>query len=482
MTIRPRVILFWAVTCSANVALPAASAQQSAADMPVHEVRPGELRVSAVERGSLEAARTSDVYCQVEGQTTILSIKSEGTSVARGELVCQLDSASLRDQLVNQTIATRRAEAAYQNAKLAREAAEIAVAEYANGIFRQESYALKSQVVGARAAIQKAEERLERTKRAHKRVSEAAKAVTVKTPADIVAELDIEDRLEAAEAALQHEKETLELARSKLELLEKYTLPKTTKALKVEAERKRSDELARQSAWELEKSREEKLNKQIESCRIIAPGDGVIVYANNPNRPVRGQPRAQIEEGATVRQRQKILSIVDLGGPMQVNTKVHESIVDRINRGMKALVKVDALPSTPLPGLVVRVAPLPDPGAFASWDPKVYTTIVRLTDKAQALRPGLTARVEILINDLANVLTVPIQAVLHLDGKDVVLVKTPEATFERREVILGEMSDKLIEIKKGLASGDVVALNPFALLSESEKRQLPSSPAQPAAR
>ena len=111
-------------------------------------------------------------------------------------------------------------------------------------------------------------------------MSEAAKSVAVKTPADIVAELDIEDRLETAGAALQREKEALELARSKLELLEKYTLPKTTKALKVEAERKRSDELARQSAWELEKSREEKLNKQIESCRIIAPGDGVIVYAN----------------------------------------------------------------------------------------------------------------------------------------------------------------------------------------------------------
>ena len=48
--------------------------------------------------------------------------------------------------------------------------------------------------------------------------------------------------------------------------------------------------------------------------------------------------------------------------------------------------------------------------------------------------------------------------------------------------LLGERNDKSIEIKNGLASGDVVALNPFALLSESEKRQLPSSPAQPAAR
>jgi HlyD family secretion protein len=64
----------------------------------------------------------------------------------------------------------------------------------------------------------------------------------------------------------------------------------------------------------------------------------------------------------------------------------------------------------------------------------------------------------------------------------VVLVKKPEGMFERREVVTGERSDKIIEIKKGLDSGDVVALNPFGLLSESEKRQLPSSPAQPTAR
>ena len=128
------------------------------------------------------------------------------------------------------------------------------------------------------------------------------------------------------------------------------------------------------------------------------------------------------------------------------------------------------------------MAPLPDPGAMATWDPKVYTTIVRLMDNQQGLRPGMTAKVEILINDLDNVLTVPTQAVLHLDGRDVVLVKKLDGTFERREVVTGERSDKSIQIKDGLASGDAVALNPFALLSESEKRQLPSSPAQPAAR
>ena len=72
------------------------------------------------------------------GHEKIVSILPEGTKVKKGELVGELDSASLRDQLINQKIATKAAEAAYQNAKLAREVAEIAVKEYEEGIYVQD--------------------------------------------------------------------------------------------------------------------------------------------------------------------------------------------------------------------------------------------------------------------------------------------------------------------------------------------------------
>ena len=198
------------------------------------------------------------------------------------------------------------------------------------GIFKQDLYTLKSEIAGAEAAIQKAEDRLERTQRARQRMSEVAKDAA-KTPADIVAELDIVDRLEDAEQSVQKERKTLELARAKLDVLEKYTREKTTKALKVEAERKRTEELGKKEAWVLEKNKVEKLKKQIEACRIFAPRDGVVVYANDPGR--RGSNgRPQVEEGATVRERQKIASVLDLAGPMQVNLKVPESKVDFVSR------------------------------------------------------------------------------------------------------------------------------------------------------
>ena len=51
--------------------------------------------------------------------------------VKKGQIVCRLDSAGLQDQLVNQKITVKAAEASYENAKLAREVAEIAVVDTA---------------------------------------------------------------------------------------------------------------------------------------------------------------------------------------------------------------------------------------------------------------------------------------------------------------------------------------------------------------
>ena len=91
---------------------------------------------------------------------------------------------------------------------------------------------------------------------------------------------------------------------------------------------------------ELEQTKEKKLERQIERCTLKAPGDGIVVYANDPGR-MGGQNAVQIEEGAAVRERQKIFSLPDTT-KMRVNTKVHESMVDRIKVGQPALVRVDA--------------------------------------------------------------------------------------------------------------------------------------------
>lgn len=417
----------------------------------VFEVKPADLPVTVVERGSLESSSNQDVYCLVEGQTAIISIVPEGTKVTKGQLVCELDSAALKDNLTNQVIATKGAEAAYKNAELTRQVAEIAVTEYTEGIYKQEFETVQGEIALAESDLKRAEDRVDWSDRMLEK-------------GYVSLSQNISEKL-----ALQRAKFSLEQAQTKRTVLEKYTKDKTVKELQSEVEKARSDELAKQSTWELEKSKEEKLKRQIVNCNLYAPGDGIVVYANDPNR-FGGSSQPQVEEGATVRERQKIFSLPDIN-KMQVNTKVHESMIDRVTPGLQTRVRVDAFAEEVLPGVVADVAPLPDPSSFFSSDVKVYTTHIRIDRGVNGLRPGMTAQVEILVTQRDDVLSVPVTAVLQYGGKDHVAVRKPDGSFDWREIKLGVSNDKLVEVTDGIKTGDSVALNPIGLMSEEEKRE-----------
>ena len=81
--------------------------QKPRPELITYPVRPGKLTVMVVERGSLQSSNDQDVYSHIEGRTTIIRIAPEGTRVKKGEIICELDSAPLRDQLVNQWITTK---------------------------------------------------------------------------------------------------------------------------------------------------------------------------------------------------------------------------------------------------------------------------------------------------------------------------------------------------------------------------------------
>ena len=60
----------------------------------------------------------------------------------------------------------------------------------------------------------------------------------------------------------------------------------------------RSDELSKGATWELEKGKEQKLERMIAGCTIVAPTDGIVVYSG------------RVEPGATIRERDSLMRIV----------------------------------------------------------------------------------------------------------------------------------------------------------------------------
>lgn len=423
----------------------------SPSDILTAAVRRGTLAITVTEKGSLESSKNEDVVCEVEGQTQIIMIKPEGTQVTKGEVVCELDSATLRDNLTNQTITTKRAESDLANAKKTFEVAEINVNEYLNGIYPQEIETVEGEIKLAESEQVRSQERLEWSNSMIKIGYVSAAQNTV-------------DRLTLQKAVF-----SLSQAMTKKVVLQKYTREKMLKELQGEVEKARSDMLAKQATYALETAKEDKLRNMIEKCKLLAPNNGLVVYANETGG-FRGNNAPLIEEGATVRERQKIFSLPDINN-MQVNVKVHESMVDQVGRGKSARIRVDAAPNQPLTGTVKTVAPLPDPNSFFSSDIKQYTTIVTIDRGLPALRPGMSAEAEILIDRLDDILNVPVQAILEFGGKQHAFVVAPDGTASRRGVQVGRSNTKMIEIRDGLKEGELVALNPRSLMSEQEKSE-----------
>src|SRR6266567_4470403 len=200
------------------------------------------------------------------------------------------------------------------------------------------------------------------------------------------------------------------------------------------------------------------LNDQLAKCTIRAGKPGLAVYGGAQDMFYYG-PQEQIREGATIRERQTIITIPDMTR-MSVKVKIHESYIKKIRKGQKVRITVDAFPDQLLEGEVTNVGVLPDSqNRWMNPDLKVYLTTITINGTYDWIKPGMSAKAEILVDHLDDVVHVPIQSVTPSASKQVCYVLSGLKP-EKREVEVGQFNDAFIEIKKGLKEGDKGLLHP----------------------
>jgi HlyD family secretion protein len=211
-----------------------------------------------------------------------------------------------------------------------------------------------------------------------------------------------------------------------------------------------------QGQYEVQTRQRKDLNDQLGKCTIRAQKTGLVVYGGGGDNNYYGN-QDPIREGTAVRERQAIITIPDMTR-MSVNVKIHESYIKKIKKGQKARITVDAFPDTVLEGEVTKMGVLPDSeDRWLNPDLKVYKTTITINGTYDWVKPGMSAKVEILVNKLDNVVYVPVQAISPSDGKQVCYVAGAFKP-ERREVEIGDFNDEFIEIKHGLKEGERVLL------------------------
>jgi RND family efflux transporter MFP subunit len=90
-------------------------------------------------------------------------------------------------------------------------------------------------------------------------------------------------------------------------------------------------------------------------------------------------------------------------------------------------------------------------------DPTGVAADVRISfDEGTKHASGTPVRVEIIAEQHANALVVPVEAVLHEDEKAFVMLAGGDKKAHKREVTLGLTTPKQIEVASGLKAGDAV--------------------------
>lgn len=162
---------------------------------------------------------------------------------------------------------------------------------------------------------------------------------------------------------------------------------------------------------------------------------------------------ADAKQPQRVQENQLIGKIVDVSR-LQMITSVGEYDVFRIQPGMTAKVKIDALKQTELSGKVEKVSKFPKPGSDNS---AAQFEIVISLNAHESLIAGLSLTASIETDNKKGVLTVPTLAVQRDNTGYYVQLETAQGV-ERRPIKIGlETADKT-EVLEGLQEGDTVVL------------------------
>jgi RND family efflux transporter MFP subunit len=223
-----------------------------------------------------------------------------------------------------------------------------------------------------------------------------------------------------------------------------------------------------QAQYQVQQRQHKDLQEQLGKCVIAARKPGLVVYGGGGEDSFYYGGEERIREGATVRERQSIITIPDMT-KMSLKVKIPESYIKQVRKGQKARITVEAYPEKALHGEVTKVGVLPDSqNRWLNPDLKVYLTTITIEGTHDWLKPGMTAKVEIVVDQLPDVVYVPLQAVVPQSGKQICYV-LESGSPKPRAITIGQYNDEFIEIKQGLQAGDMVLLRPPEATTTEDK-------------
>lgn len=204
------------------------------------------------------------------------------------------------------------------------------------------------------------------------------------------------------------------------------------------------------NSYESMKKNLEDAQEMLEDYSITSPISGTVIEKN-----FKVGDTIDATTSATV------MAVVYDMSALEVELQVDELDISKIKVGQEVEITVDALDGAVFNGSVSRVGI----NGIVAAGVTSFPVTVMITDIGE-LKPGMNVTADIQIENLEEVLTIPLSAVSR---GNTVIIKDEESKgdeedgipkgYRRVEVELGSNDDNYVEVKSGLSAGDVVAVD-----------------------
>jgi HlyD family secretion protein len=445
-------------------------------DLATFVAKRGPLTISVLESGTIQPQEQTTLKDEVEGRTSIVSLVPDGSMVKKGDLLVELDASTLNDAIIDQDIKVQQAEAAFvsaqenlavieNQAKSDTEKAELTLKFARQDLDQYQKGSYPTDVNSMTAKIRLAEEQVTRAEDVNDWSKRLYKDNYLSKSEYSADHLSLEGKILDRDVAI-----------ADLDLLKNFTyhrqieqltsdvnqaamaLERTRRKASADVVQAQADLKAKDLELNRQKQKMQKYQDQLSKTKIYAPQDGMVVYATSSgSRP--WDRRDPMEVGVEVSERQDLINLPTTS-LMKAKVNIHETSLEKIHKGLPAVITVDALPGKKFLGHIESIAPLPD--AMSMWmnpDLKIYPTDIYLDDGDGGLRTGMSCKAEIIIAQYEDAVYVPVQAVLRVGGKPTVFV-VKDGSIEERQVEVGLDDNNVIRIVSGLKEGEVVLMTP----------------------
>lgn len=397
---RKALLITLVLLAGSGVVLGAVRLTRRAPVVPTYLVKRGEFLDSEQFRGEVKALRSVTMSAPADaGDLQIVKLSAEGAAVKAGDVVVEFDKTKTEQDLAQFRSALKSAEASIEQARaqanLTEEEDKTAVLKAGFDVEAAKLEASKQEIVS-------------------KLEGEEAKLKL----------LDAQQKLREAEAKQKSD-----------QALNKATIETTEQA-------------SAKAKYDVQ--REEHALAQMSQR---APSAGTITILQH----WMGSGMAQYRTGDRTWAGAAIAELPD-ASTLRISTRVDETERGRLATGLPVTVQLNAIPDRQFTGHIERISEIASLDFSGGWPiTRNFTLEVRLDQTDSRFKPGISGDVTVVVDHIANAISIPAQALFLKSGQNTVYVWA-RSQFDERQIEVGRRSGDKVLITKGLDAGDQVAL------------------------